>query len=271
MARIFAKTAKKHLGQQFVIINKPGAGGQIGFEAIAKAKPDGYTIGAVFTPHLMAHKSAGRASYTLASFTPLINLVTDPGVLVVNANSPFKTVKDIVDQAKLKPNSLTASTTGAGGDDFFALVKFSEIAGVTIKDIAAKGSSAQKASLLGGHLDMGFMNYSQVEPNVKSGDLRIIAVLAQERLSYSPDTPTMKEQGYDISSDSSRGFVAPAGIPEDVRKILAEGFSKVMKDPEFIKAAEGNLLLNEMTPDAYSKYLNEQQEKTDAAFSKNPW
>jgi len=272
MARIFAKVAQKYANDQtFVIVNKPGAGGQIGFEAIAATKNDGYTIGTIFTPHVAAHISSERANYTLDDFAPLANMVTDPGVLVVNADSPFSSVADVVAAEKAAPRSLTGSTTGAGGDDFMALTLFNREAGIEIKDVPSKGSSEQKAAVMGGHVDMAFMNFSQVEANVNSGDLRILAAMTPERLDYIPEVPTFSEEGYAITSDSSRGFVAPKDLPAEIQAKLAEIFESVMNDPEFLELAKGQLLLNHMGPEAYGAYLNSQLNTTDEMFQAYPW
>lgn len=271
MARLIAQSAKKYTSQPFVIVNKPGAGGQIGFDAISRSKKDGYTIGAVFTPHLTAHISADRAGYTLEDFSPIANVVTDPGVLVVPAASPFKSIQDIIDAETKNPGSLTGSTQGAGSDDFFALVKFNTAASLAIRDVPSKGSSDQKAQVLGGHVDMAFMNFSQVESNVNAGDLRLLAVMSPERLPYADQYPTFKEAGVNIVSDSSRGFVAPAGIPEEAYTVLVDIFTKVLNDAEFKQQAKGQLLLNLKKSDAYSSYLKEVQATTDQIFADFPW
>ena len=126
MARLFTKFAEKYFPQPFVINNMDGAGGQRGFDALARAKKDGYTIGTLYTPHLTAHKSAKRARYTLDDFAMLFNFVTDPGVLVVPASSPFNSIQDIIDAEKAAPGTLTGTTSGPGGDDAFALAQINE-------------------------------------------------------------------------------------------------------------------------------------------------
>ncbi len=271
MARLFAKYAKKYFPQPFVVVDKPGAGGQLGFEALAKAKPDGYTIGTLFTPHVTAHISSGRAKYTLDSFRLLVNVVTDPGVLVVKADSPFKTINDIIAAEKKKPGSLTGATTGPGGDDFFALTKFNTAAGIHIKEVPAKGSAGEKTEVLGGHVDMAFMNVSQVESNVKAGELRMLAVMTDKRLPYLPNIPTFKELGINIVSDSSRGFAAPAGIPDAIYNKLLDTFKKTLNDPDFRKAAKGVLLLNIMWPKEYRAYLEGLLKTTNEIYAKSPW
>lgn len=270
MARLVAKFAEKYLGQPLVVVDKPGAGGQIGFEAIARAKKDGYTIGCLYTPHVTAHISSGRSKYTLDSFVPIANVVTDPGVLVVKTDSPFETLSDLVEFAKKNPGKLNAATSGPGGDDDFALKKLEKAADIQIKGVPAKGSSGEKAAVLGGHVDMAFMNASQVDAQVRSGELRVLGIMTTERRDYM-DAPTFTELGYKILSDSSRGFAAPAGLDPEIMDKLSEVFKSVLTDPEFIKASEGQLLLNMMDSAEYGKYLSDLNETTDEMYKVAPW
>ena len=208
---------------------------------------------------------------TLDDFLTIANVVTDPGVLVVRTDSPFTNLNDIVKAETESPTSLTAVTTGAGGDDFFALAGFNKVANIAIRDIPTSGSSEEKIQVLGGHVDLAFMNYSQVEANVNSGDLRIIATMTPERLQYCSDIPTFIELGYDITSDSSRGFVAPAGIPDEAYQVLNKLFNQILNDPDFLEASQGLLLLNILGPEEYNVYLHKLQNTTDAMFAQFPW
>ncbi len=271
MARLFAKFAEKYFPQPFVINNIDGAGGQRGFDALARAKKDGYTIGTLYTPHLTAHMSAKRAKYTLDDFAMLFNLVTDPGVLVVPASSPFNSIQDIVDAEKAAPGTLTGSTSGPGSDDAFALAQFNEATGCTVKSVPSTGSSNAKATVMGGHVSMGFMNLSQIESNLKAGEVRILAMMTAKRHPNVPEIPTFTELGYKVISDSSRGFAAPAGIPEDVLKKLVETFEKVLADAEFQAAAKEQLQMNVMNPGEYKAYLKELLAVTNKAYEKDPW
>ena len=271
MARLFAKFAEKYFPQPFVINNIDGAGGQRGFEALARAKKDGYTIGTLYTPHLTAHMSAKRARYTLEDFAMLYNLVTDPGVLVVPSSSPFNNIQDIIDAEKAAPGTLTGSTSGPGGDDAFALAQFNEATGCTVKSVPSTGSSNAKATVMGGHVSMGFMNLSQIESNMRAGEIRILAMMTAKRHPNVPEIPTFTELGYKVISDSSRGFAAPAGIPDEVYAKLLETFEKVLADPEFLEKAKEQLQMNAMNPEEYKAYLQDLLKVTDRAYEKDPW
>lgn len=271
MARLLAKFGEKYLGAPMVVDDMPGAGGQIGFQAIANAKKDGYTFGCLYTPHLTAHVSAKRAKYTLADFDYVGNLVTDPGVIVVPGNSPIMDLKGLAEYAKANENC-TASTSGPGGDDDFARIATENALGIKLRPVPSKGSSAAKANVMGGHVTVGFMNVSQVEAQVRSGEMRCLAVMAHKRSDMMPDVPCVDELGYpSVISDSSRGFAAPAGMNPEALAKIREMFTKTIADPEFQEAAKGTLLLNEMSADEYKAYLETLQAATDKAFEVAPW
>jgi len=271
MARLLAKFGEKYLGAPMVVDNMPGAGGMIGFTAIAQAKKDGYTFGCLYTPHLTAHVSAKRAKYTLDDFDYIGNLVTDPGIIVVPGNSPIKDLAGLADFAK-KNENCTASTSGPGGDDDFARLACQSDLGIKLRAVPSKGSSAAKANVMGGHVTVGFMNVSQVEAQVKSGEMRALAVMADKRSDKLPDVPCAAELGYPtMVSDSSRGFAAPKGMPAEAIAKLREMFTKTIADPEFQEAAKESLIINEMDADKYKAYLERLQKATDLAFEVAPW
>ncbi len=271
MARLLAKYGEKYLGAPMVVDNMPGAGGMIGFTAIAQAKKDGYTFGCLYTPHLTAHVSAKRAKYTLNDFDYIGNLVTDPGIIVVPGNSEIKDLAGLAAYVKSHENC-TASTSGPGGDDDFARLACEADLGIKLRAVPSKGSSAAKANVMGGHVTVGFMNVSQVEAQVKSGEMRALAVMASKRCDMLPDVPCTAELGYPtMVSDSSRGFAAPKGMPEEAIAKLREMFTKTIADPEFQAAAKGVLIINEMNADEYKADLERLQKATDMAFAVAPW
>lgn len=270
-ARIFAEIAEsKFDGFKFVINNIDGSGGQKGFEAIARAKPDGLTIGMVFTPQLVAHVASGRASYKLDSFHVIGNIADDPAIVVVPKDSAIKTLDDLAKAAK--DSELTVAVNGIGSDDFLAAKSFEEVAGVTFNLLPTKGSTEQKAGILGGHVDASFMNLSQMIGQHKSGDAHIIAMLTDKRSEELPDMPTGVEQGYDVQMRATRGFATPAGIPEDVRVKLDDIFTDVMADPGFQEKAKASAIyLLPMSGAEYTSYLEKLLADTQKVFDAAPW
>jgi tripartite-type tricarboxylate transporter receptor subunit TctC len=270
-ARIFAEVAEaKYEGFKFVVNNIDGSGGQKGFEAIARADADGYTMGLVFTPQLVAHVAAGRAQYTLDSFHILGNTADDPEIVVVPKDSPIKTMADLAEAAK--SGELTVAINGIGSDDFLAAKAFEALAGVTFNLLPTKGSTEQKAAILGGHVEASFMNLSQMESQHKAGDATIIAMLTDVRNDLVPDVPTAIEAGYALEMRATRGFVIPAGVPAEIRTQLDKMFTAVMADPTFQeKAAASSIYLLNMNGPDYTAYLQNLQVETQKVFDAAPW
>lgn len=270
-ARLFILSAKKYWpNAEFVVKNVGGSGGQKGFEEIAAAKPDGQTIGMVFTTQVVAHIVSKRARYTLDSFHVMGNIADDPEIVVVPAASPIKTMAEFAKAAKAK--SLTVTVNGIGSDDFVALKKFEENADVAFNLMPTKGSTEQKAAILGGHVEGSFMNLSQMFAQHKAGQARIIAILSKKRSDLLPDVPTGIEQGYPVEMTATRGFVAPAKVPADILAKLDDLLLKVQADPDFIAACKkNNMFLLPMNGPEYLAYLKKEQADTQRYFDKNPW
>ena len=270
-ARIFAEIAEgKYPGFEFVINNMGGSGGQKGFEAIARAKPDGYTIGMNFTPQMVAHVVSGRADYTLESFHVMGNIAQDAGIVAVPKDSPIMTMADLAEAAK--GGDLTVSVNGIGSDDFLAAKAFEKAAGVTFNLLPTKGSTEQKAGILGGHVDAAFMNLSQMIAQHNAGDARIIAILTEERDPSADQIATAKEQGYDVMMSATRGFVAPAGIDPAIQGKLDTMLAEVMADPAFReKTAASKIDLLPMSGPDYTAYLEKLQAATKEVYDAAPW
>jgi tripartite-type tricarboxylate transporter receptor subunit TctC len=270
-ARLFIKAAKNYWPKAvFVIKNVPGSGGLKGFNEIARARPDGYTIGMDFTTQIVAHIVSKRARYTLDSFHIIGNAMQDPLIVAVPSKSPIKDLKEFIAEAKKK--SLTAAVNGIGSDDFVAAKKFEQQTGVKFNLLPTKGSTEQKAMILGGHIDASFMNLSQLQAQHKAGKARIIAILADKRSKILPEVKTAAEQGYPISMTATRGFIAPAGLPKEVAAKLDDLLDKVNHDPGFIADCDKGVLFRlPMSGPEYLKYLKELQAETQKFYDQNPW
>ncbi|HIP76776.1 MAG TPA: tripartite tricarboxylate transporter substrate binding protein [Psychromonas hadalis] len=270
-ARMITEIAKaQNEGYEFVIKNVPGSGGQKGFEAINRAKADGHTIGLVFTPQLVAHVVSKRAKYNLDSFHVVGNVAQDPAIVVVPKDSKIKNLVDLAEQGK--KDALTVAVNGIGSDDFLAAKAFEAKAGVKFNLLPTKGSTEQKAGILGGHVDVAFMNLSQMIAQHKAGDAHIIAVLGEERNENLPDMKTSKEQGFEVYMTATRGVVAPAKVDAKILTKLDEILAKVMASDEFkAKAKKGSIYLLPKTGPEYHSYLKGLQAETQAVYDKAPW
>ena len=271
-ARIFAETAKKYwTDADFIVVNKPGAGGMIGFEYTKRERPDGHTIGLMFTPQFIAHIVSKQASYTLDDFTIVGNVAEDQGIVVVHSDSPIKNLDDLVAAAKAK--KLTASVNGIGSDDFLAAKNFESLTGTSFNMVPTKGSTEQKAAIMGAHVDVAFMNLSQMLSQHKAGQVRIIAILSKKRADVAPDIETSVEQGYpELLMTATRGFVISKDVNPAIQEKIIDLFTKVVNDAEFQeRCAKTYIFLDPMDGPTYRSYLEELQATTQKVYDISPW
>lgn len=274
MARIFAKYAGDVIGQRIVVVNRPGAGGELGWVHLANSKPDGYTIGLINSPVVEVYPITRPDSvgYTLEDIRPLANIVTDPGMLVVSKNSPYETLDDFVSAIRSNPGSVTVSHEGVGGDDHLAAIEFANAADIDLNFVSFNGNAEATAALLGGHIDAFEGNMSEAVNQINEGSLRALAIWSNERADAVSDVPTGAEQGYDVIAAASRGLAVPSGVPDEVYEKLLEVSNQVMSDPEFqAELAKLNMPLNPMYGQEYSDYINTSYERLKALWEIDPW
>ncbi len=214
-ARTLARFMSAALGQPIVVNNRAGAGGELGFTDLARARPDGYTIGFINTPNVVTIPIERRARYRLEDFSLVANVVDDPGAFFVLADSPFRTLADLVAHAKAKPEDVTYGTSGIGSDDHLAALAFERLAGVKLTHVPFAGASAVRNALLGRQITMASLNMGEGFADMQSGAARALGQMAERRWEVAPDTPTFREQGFDIVEGSMRGVAAPAGVPRE--------------------------------------------------------
>lgn len=274
MARIFAKYAEEELGQRVVVVNKPGAGGELGWVYLANADPDGYTLGLINSPSVETHPftRADTVGYTLEDLLPLANVVTDPGVLAVAADSPWQTLDELVAAVKAEPRSVTVSHEGVGGDDHLAALNFASAAGIDLNFVSFNGNAEATAALLGGHIDAFEGNMSEATAHISEGDVRGLAVWSKERMDAIADVPTGTELGYEVVSSASRGLALPAGVPDAVHERLLEATRSVIENPDFVaELTQLNMPLDPVYGDAYVDSLKASQDSLKAVWDQNPW
>jgi tripartite-type tricarboxylate transporter receptor subunit TctC len=274
-ARSIARFVEKHLGDgaTIAVINKPGAGGEIGWTALSQAQPDGYTIGMINPPAFVALSVEGKAKYTMESFKPIGNIVLDPGILVVGKDSPYNTLKDIMEAAKAAPGAIVVGTSGAAGSsEHIGILNLNRIAGVTFTPAFFGATAPARQALLGGHVPAATMNLSEALPLIRSGDIKILGIMAAERSSYFPEAPTFAEQGYDLIVTASRGLAAPAGIPAEVVSKLEEALKAAMEDPEYVKAAkEAEIPLAYLNSADYAALITKMTTTLTETWKVMPW
>lgn len=253
---------EKVLGQRFVNVYKPGADGAIAWKEVGKlTAADGYTLTTCLTPKTQLNALVNpNAGYAMTDFEPIANMIFDPGILVVAADSKFRTFKDLVEAARGAPGQVRMSHSGNGGDDWYAGVMISRLAGVKFNLVPFDGDAPAWQAAAGGHVDASTNNVGVVSGLILGGKLRALAVYTEKRLASMPDVPTLKELGVDLVEGSFRGYLAPKGTPREVIDTLAGGLEKVSKDPGFLKAAGAvNMEPVFMRGDAYRTFLANKQ------------
>ena len=232
-SRQMARLMGKELGQTIIIDNKAGAGGNIGTDAIAKAKPDGYTIGmGNFAPLAVNHALFKKLNFDpFNDLVPIMLIERGPLVLMVRAESPYKSVKDIVTAAKASPGKLAYASGGIGGTHHLSGALFEKAAGIDMIHSAYKSGAAGATDLMGGQVDMMFEQMYAAAPSLKGGRLRGIAITSKTRSPLYPDLPTMAEAGYPaVEVLNWQGIVGPKGLPADIVKQLNAVGNKALQD-----------------------------------------
>lgn len=264
-ARLLARDLEAVLGKPVTVENRAGGAGWVGWGALAQARPDGYTLGYLNVPSLYAgylDPKVGRKE-SLDSFTPLMNHVIDYNVWAVKADSPFKSVKDVIDAAKKTPEAITVTAYGAGSDDHLAILGISAETGTKFVVVHSRSTAEAKTQALGGHVQVLGANVSEVAEEVRSGQLRLLGVMAPERSRFLPDAPTFKEQGLNQVWSVSRGIAAPAGLPKDVEAKLTAALESVLSSREHQGKAEAlSLQPQPIKGDDYRKFLKDNEGST---------
>ena len=264
-ARLLAKDLEAVLGKPVTVENRAGGGGWVGWGALAAAKPDGYILGYLNVPSMYAgylDPAIGRKE-TLDSFTPLMNHVLDFNVWAVKADSPYKSVKDVVEAARKQPGVVTVTAYGAGSDDHLAILAMEQENGIKLSVVHSRSTAEAKTQALGGHIHVLGANISEVAEEARSGALRILGVMSPERSKFLPKDPTFKEQGFNQVWSVSRGIAAPAKLDKEAEARLVAALEKVLQSAEHRKKAEDLSLQPEVIKGAaYVKFLKDNEIST---------
>ena len=235
--RALAESAGKVLGQSIIIENKPGAGGMLGANELVNAKPDGYTVaqlphGVFRIPHMQKVQFD-----TLKDFTWIACLTGYTFGLVVPADSPIKSIKDLIAFAKANPEKLSYGSTGNGTSPHLAVEEFAQRAGIKLTHVPFKGNAENMQAILGGHI-MAASDATGWGPHVESGKLRLLATYGSKRTKRWPTVATLDELGYQTVSDSPFGVCGPKGMDPAVVKTLHDAFRKTLEDPAVLASFE---------------------------------
>jgi tripartite-type tricarboxylate transporter receptor subunit TctC len=275
IARAIAPFLEKYIGggARVVVANRAGAGGEIGFAALAAAAPDGYTIGFVNTPPLLTIPIERQAQFSWQRFDYLGNIIDDPCNFSVHADTDIKDLRQLAAYAKANPGEITVGTTGIGSDDHLAMLMFERAAGVKMRHIPFKGSADVRAAIAGKQIAVAAINIGEALQYVKGGTpLRNLVQMSPVRTNLAPDLPTAREQGYDIELSSLRGMVAPKGLPFEIRDRLVKAIERSVSDPEFqAKAVQYFSPMRYLTPAQYEVLVRDADVTYRALWKELPW
>lgn len=246
-ARALAKAAEPFFPQPFTVVNKPGGGSVLATNEVVRSAPDGYTLGALdisalsVSPQLVKNLSYKGPD----DIIPIIHYLTQQIVFVVRTDSPFKTMKEIIDYAKANPGKLRIGHAGIGTTTHIHLASL-KILGFPVTDVPFAGATPTVTALLGGHIDGLMLNVMPTLPHVKAGKFNYLSLFADERYTAIPElanVPTLKEMGYNVITEGSDYFIsAPKGTPQDIVDMLYNGLLKAQKTEFYQKFAKDNVV-----------------------------
>jgi tripartite-type tricarboxylate transporter receptor subunit TctC len=271
-ARTLARFLERGLGQPVVVLNRGGAGGEIGWAELARARPDGYTVGFVNTPGIVTIPIERQARFRLEDFAPVANVVDDPGGFFVPAGSRFRGLADLLAHARADPGAVTYGTTGIGSDDHLATLALQRLAGVELTHVPFAGAAQVRNAALGGQIEVAAMNMGEGLADMRQGQLRALGQMAEVRWEQAAEVPTFREQGFDVVQGSMRGLAAPAGVPVEALERLAAAARRAVEDPEFRRlAAQQGLPLRYLGPDEFRAELARMREEYGRLWAAHPW
>ena len=272
-ARTIARFLERDLGQPVVVNNRPGAGGEIGWSELARAKPDGFTIGFTNTPNIVTVPIERQsARFRFEDFAFIANIVDDPGGMWVLADSPVSSLAALVEEARRRPGELSYGTTGVGSDDHLAMLAFQRLTGTRFLHVPFGGSSQVRTALLSRQLALAVVNMAEGIADWRQGLVRPLGAMATARWEGAPEVPTFREQGFDVVESSMRGVGAPAGVPRPVLDRLALSVRRAVEHPEFKAAAAQQLLpLRYLGPDEYRVELAALKAGYERLWREHPW
>ncbi|HYF19151.1 MAG TPA: tripartite tricarboxylate transporter substrate binding protein [Ramlibacter sp.] len=263
LARLMKKYAVKHLGQDLLIVNKPGAGATIGWNEVVAAPPDGYTLGAVTSSAAIRPVFGDTRHNYIQALEPIAWVSTIPQVLAVRTESPWKTIEDLVRHARENPGKLTYGHSGLGNSTHVAMETLALRAGIKVMQVPYNSGSQVLNALLGGHIDATMATPVEFQEHMAAGRLRVLAVFADKRFEAPQfrDVPTVAEKGWAVESLSWNGVAAPLNLPAPVRRYLVEGFRALAAEPEFVEAAnKSGLFITYAGPDRFREKWKSDQE-----------
>jgi len=256
-------------GASMVVVNMPGAGGDLGFAALKEAAPDGYTIGYLNMPNIATSPLTKEAAWTIDSFDYLATVTGTNITFNVAPDSPVNTLADLIKEAKEK-GPINLGISGIGGEDHLMALRFAKQNGIEFKYIPFGDGASTRLALLGGHISVASMSNSEVSNS--QGELKTIGVMAAERTPFLPDVPTFREQGFDLIGGSTKIIGAPKGVPAEIAARLSGCLMGLENDPAFLEEAKTrNIPLDFMDAAESDAFVRAQGADLADLWASDPW
>jgi len=263
MARLIGHRLSERLGQQFIIENKPGAGNNIGTEAVVNSSPDGYTILLVNPANAINASLYAKLNFNfIRDIAPVAGISRVPNVMTVNPNVPAQTVAEFIAYAKANPGKINMASSGNGTSVHLSGELFKAMTGVEMQHVPYRGSAPAMTDLLSGQVQVIFDNMPSVLPHIKSGSLRALGVTTAKRAPQLPDVPTVGETVKDFEASAWFGIGVPKGTPQEIVDKLNKEVNEILAEPEMIKRlAELGAVPIVVTPKGFGEVVAAETEK----------
>lgn len=274
MVRALAQFLSVELpGANFVVVNRPGAGGETAYVALQAARPDGFTLGTINTPGYVSLGVQRRVRYDTAQIRLLARLVDDPSAFVVHRDSPYRSLRDLVEAAKRRPGTISVASSGVGTDDHLGLTLFEAASGTEFIHAPFAGAGPVRNAVLARQIDVAGLNLGEIGMlGQENPALRALAAMGERRWELMPEVPTFREEGFDVVMTSERGLAAPRAIPAEIARRLEEAMARVVAKPEWIEKARQLELPMAFLPGAqWEAQLPAQLARYRAIWERTPW
>lgn len=256
-ARMLAPLLEKELGTPVQVVNKPGAGSQVEMTELAAAKPDGYLIGqSVLAPVISAYLDPERkATFTRKSFQMLGNHYAFPIAISVSKDSSYKSLKDVVEDAKANPGKMKVGTTGILSNNHLVGLQLMKLTGSKFSFVHFDGGAPELTALLGGHIDVSINPLTEVVGQFKNGQIRVLGITDRDEVAVLPGVKTLESQGYKVLLSAATGYALPAGTPKDIVDVLSTALKKATADQDNIKKmVDLGYVMKYMDPQQYDAF-----------------
>jgi tripartite-type tricarboxylate transporter receptor subunit TctC len=257
VVRTIAPELERELGTPVTVVNRPGAGAQVGLTELTQSTPDGYTIANTNVPSALTTylDPARQATYGREDIQPIANMATGISAVTVAADSRFQTLEELLEEARANPGQVTAGTGGLMGTQHVATVMLELATDASFGLVHFDGGAPALTALLGGHIDFTMGHVNEILPQARAGAVRVLGLADRERSEFLPDAPTLAEQGYDVVAGTSYGFSAPAGTPREILDIWEQAVERAAASETFrSRLTELGLTLQYMDASEYQEY-----------------